>query len=144
MWKLFCLQWEDNLVYSVRYGKVLNDDKSAFFPSCTSCGQCVTTCLFSSVWWITMSTLGSYVWSLFLKLLISLTQPTFYLWRFGLCQRPSSKFIRRSIINSCSGSCYDSDARWQEIGRTCGSACSCPRPGSRIPPFEYVLTLWSI
>jgi len=21
---------------------------------------------------------------------------------------------------------------WQEMGRTCGLACSCPRPGSRI------------
>ena len=45
----------------------------------------------------------------------------------------SETFIRRSLFNSSSGSCNDrpSDATWQEIGRTCGSACSSPRPGSR-------------
>jgi len=54
----------------------------------------------------------------------------------------SETFIRRSLFNSSSGSCDNSDATWQEIGRTCGSACSCPRPGSRIAVllFEYVLT----
>jgi len=41
-------------------------------------------------------------------------------------------FIRRSLFSSSSGSCHDRDATWQEIGRTCGSACSSPRPGSRI------------
>ena len=32
---------------------------------------------------------------------------------------------------------------WQEIGRTCGSACRCPCPGSRIvvPSSKYVLLL---
>jgi len=42
----------------------------------------------------------------------------------------SETFIRSSLFNSSSGSCHDSDATWQEIGRTCGSACSSPRPGS--------------
>jgi len=41
----------------------------------------------------------------------------------------SETFIRRSLFNSSSGSCHDSDATWQEIGRMCGSACSSPRPG---------------
>jgi len=36
------------------------------------------------------------------------------------------------MINSFSGSCHSSDGMWQEIGRTCGSAYGCPRPGSRI------------
>jgi len=44
----------------------------------------------------------------------------------------SETVIRRSLFSSSSGSCHDSDVTWQEIGRTCGSACSCPRPGSRI------------
>ena len=40
------------------------------------------------------------------------------------------------MINSSSGSCHDSDATWQEIGRTCGSACIAalvplPRPNLR-------------
>ena len=74
------------------------------------------------------------------KLPISLTQPTFLPLTI---QSLSETFIRRSMINSSSGSCHDSDATWQEIGHTCGSECSCPRPGSRIvvPPFEYVLLL---
>ena len=46
-------------------------------------------------------------------------------------QSLSETFIRRSLFKSSSGSCHDSDATWQEIGRTCGSACSCPRPGSK-------------
>jgi len=37
-------------------------------------------------------------------------------------------FIRRSLFSSSSGSCHDRDVTWHEIGRTCGSACSCPRP----------------
>jgi len=41
----------------------------------------------------------------------------------------SETFIRRSLFNSPSGSCHDSDVTWQEIGRTCGSARSSPRPG---------------
>jgi len=51
--------------------------------------------------------------------------------------------IRRSLFNSSSGSCHDSDATWQEIGRTCGSACSFLRPGSRTASLlsEYVLPL---
>ena len=52
------------------------------------------------------------------KLLISLTQPTFLPLTF---RSLSQTFIRRSMINSSSGSCHDSDATWQEIGRTCGS-----------------------
>jgi len=74
------------------------------------------------------------------KLLISLTQPTFLPLTF---RSLSETFVRTSTINSSSGSCQDSDATWQEIGRTCGSASSCSRPGSRIvvPPFEYVLPL---
>jgi len=31
---------------------------------------------------------------------------------------------KKLFNNSSSGSCHDSDATWQEIGRTCGSACS--------------------
>ena len=55
-------------------------------------------------------------------------------------------FVRRGLVSSSSGSCQGSDATWQEIGRTCGSVCSCPRPGSRIAILlsEYVLPLWSI
>jgi len=34
------------------------------------------------------------------------------------------------MINSSSGSCHSSDGMCQEIGRTCGSACGCPRPSS--------------
>jgi len=36
------------------------------------------------------------------------------------------------LFNSSSGSCHDSDATWQEIGRMCGSTCSSPHPGSKI------------
>jgi len=51
----------------------------------------------------------------------------------------SETFIRRSLFNSSSGSCHDSDTTLQEIGRTCGSACSSPRPSSKITVlFEYV------
>ena len=34
---------------------------------------------------------------------------------------------------------------WQEIGRMCGSVCSCPHPGSldAVPPFAYVPPPWS-
>jgi len=55
----------------------------------------------------------------------------------------SETFIRRSLFNFSSGSCHDSDATWQEIGRTCYSACSSPRPGSRtaVRLSEYVLIL---
>jgi len=52
------------------------------------------------------------------KLLFSLTQPTFLPLTF---RSLSETFIRRSMIKSSSGSCHDSDATWQEIGRTCGS-----------------------
>ena len=38
----------------------------------------------------------------------------------------SETFIRKkNLLISSSGSCDDSDATWQEIGCTCGSACSC-------------------
>ena len=49
-------------------------------------------------------------------------------------------FIRTSLFSS-SGSCHDRDVMWQEISCMCGSACSCPRPGSRIvvPVSDYVL-----
>jgi len=55
----------------------------------------------------------------------------------------SETCIRRSLFNYFSGSCHDSDGTWQEIGRMCGSACSSPRPGSRIAVllFEYALPL---
>jgi len=55
----------------------------------------------------------------------------------------SETFIRKKLLISSSGSCDDSNPTWQEIGCTCGSACSCPRPGSRIvvPLFEYALPL---
>jgi len=54
-------------------------------------------------------------------------------------------FIRRSLFNSSSSSCHDRDVTWQEIGRTCDSSCSCPRPGSRIVVHlsEYVPLLLS-
>ena len=56
-------------------------------------------------------------------------------------------FIRRSLFSSSYGSyfCHDRDVKWQEISRTCGLACSCPRLGSRIvvPLSEHVLFLWS-
>jgi len=57
-------------------------------------------------------------------------------------QSLSETYIRRSLFSS-SASCHDRDATWQEIGRICGSACSCPCPGSRIviPVFECVLLL---
>jgi len=75
------------------------------------------------------------------KNFITSTQPTniFTLTFWSL----SETFIRRSLFNSCSGSCHDSDAMWQEIGHMCGSACSSPRPGSRIAVLlsEYVLPL---
>ena len=55
----------------------------------------------------------------------------------------SETFIRRSLFNSSSGSCHDSDATWQEIARTCGSACSSRHPGSSTAVLlsEYVLPL---
>jgi len=52
---------------------------------------------------------------------------------FGLYQRPSSEeACSEKLVDSSSGSCDNSDATWQEIGRTCDSVYSCPRPGSRI------------
>jgi len=74
---------------------------------------------------------------------ITSTQPTFFTLTF---QSLSETFIRRSLFNSSSSSCHDSDATWQEIGCTCGSACSSPRPSSRTAVFlsEYVLPIWSI
>jgi len=55
----------------------------------------------------------------------------------------SETFIRRSLFSSSSGSCHDRVSTWKEIGRTCGSACSCPRPGSTIvvPLSEH--TAWA-
>jgi len=40
-------------------------------------------------------------------------------------------------------SCHDSDAKWQEIDRMCGSACSSPCPGSKIAvlPIEHKLSV---
>ena len=37
---------------------------------------------------------------------------------------------QKKVFNSSSGPCRGSDVTWQEIGRTCGSVYSCPRPGS--------------
>jgi len=55
------------------------------------------------------------------------TTDIFTFWCFGLYQT----FIRRSLFSSAS--CHGSDATWQDIGRTFGSACSCPRrPSFRI------------
>jgi len=73
-------------------------------------------------------------WLIIAKNTITSTQPTFLPW------------VSRSLFNSSSGSCHDSDATWQEIGRTCGSACSSPHPDSRIAVLlsEYILPLWSI
>ena len=49
----------------------------------------------------------------------------------------SDTFVRRSLFSS-SGSCDGSDVTWQEIGRMCGSVCSCPHLGSleRRPSFR--------
>jgi len=58
------------------------------------------------------------------KRLLARHNQTFLPWHFSL-------FIGRSLFTS-SGSCHDRHATWQEIGHTCGSECSCPRPGSRI------------
>jgi len=53
----------------------------------------------------------------------------------------SETFIRRSLFNSSSGSCHDSDGTWQDISRTCGSACSSPHPGSMKP--SCIKSVWA-
>jgi len=57
----------------------------------------------------------SLVGKLLHKFQISLTQPTFLRLTF---RSLSEAFIRRSMINSSSSFCHDSDLMWQEIGRT--------------------------
>ena len=54
-------------------------------------------------------------------------------------------FVRRGLFTTSSSSCPGSDETWQEIGRMCGSVCSCPHPGSlnAVPPFGYVPPPWS-
>ena len=42
----------------------------------------------------------------------------------------SETFAWRSLFSSSSSSCHGSDVTWQEIGRMCGSVCSCPHPSS--------------
>ena len=77
---------------------------------------------------------------------ITSAQPTFLPRHFGLYQRPSSEeACSEELVDSSSGSCHNSDATWQEIGRTCDSVYSCPCPGSRIVVtlFECVLPLRS-
>jgi len=44
-------------------------------------------------------------------------------------------FIGRSLFSS-SGSCHDSDVKWQDFSRMCGSECSCPRPSSTFVRFS--------
>ena len=82
-------------------------------------------------------------WLVVTKKTITSTQANIFTLSF---RSVPETFIGRSLFSS-SGSCHDRDATWQEIGRTCGSACSCLRPGSRrtiVPLSEYVLPLWSI
>jgi len=43
----------------------------------------------------------------------------------------SETFVRGSFFSSSSNSCDNSDVTWQEIGRVCGSVCSCSHPGSQ-------------
>jgi len=50
----------------------------------------------------------------------------------------SETFVRRSLFNSSSGSCHDSDATWQEIGCTCGSA---KRQGKNVGCVEVIVFL---
>ena len=66
------------------------------------------------------------------------TQPIIiYLGGFGLYRRPSSE----EVFNSSSSSCYGRVATKQEISRTCGWACSCPRFGSSVVDHfsEYII-----
>jgi len=53
-----------------------------------------------------------------------------------------SVFIRRSLFSSFFGSCHDREVTWQEIGRVCGSACSCRHRGSRIVVPLSVPVFW--
>ena len=59
--------------------------------------------------------------------------------RFNRYQRPLSE------VASSSRSCHGNDVTWQEIGRMCGSVCSCPHSGSlnAVPPFGCVPPPWS-
>jgi len=41
-----------------------------------------------------------------------------------------------SLLNSSSGSCHGRVVTWQEIGRTCGRVCSCPRFDSSLEETE--------
>ena len=53
----------------------------------------------------------------------------------------SETFVRRSLCSSSSSSCHGSDVTWQEIGRMCGSVCSCHHHGSlnAVPSFNKLL-----
>ena len=51
------------------------------------------------------------------------TQPDIF--SFDVLVSARETFIRRSLFSSSSGLCHDRDVMWQEIGRMCGSACSC-------------------
>jgi len=53
----------------------------------------------------------------------------------------SETFIGRSMFSSSSsyGSCYDRDAMWQEIGRTCGSALVPVQGSSSLFPNMYCI-----
>jgi len=45
------------------------------------------------------------------------------------------------LFSSSSGSCHGSDATWQEIGRVCGSVCSCrvnKRPSFLLDAFRFL------
>ena len=74
---------------------------------------------------------------------INSTQPTFLPLMFWSLVET---FIRKRLFSSSSGSCHDSDATWQEIGHTCGAACSCLHSSSRIiiRLSEYVQLLFML
>ena len=57
----------------------------------------------------------------------------------------SARDLHQKKVVSSSSSCHGGYVMWQEISHTCGLACSCPHPCSRIvlPLSEHVLLLWS-
>jgi len=82
--------------------------KSEFFSSHFCICKVTETNEVYAEWFWNYETYSS-VGKLLYKLLISLTQPTFLPLS---CRSLSETFIRRSMINSSSGSCHDSDATW--------------------------------
>ena len=60
---------------------------------------------------------------------VTSTQPTYLPFDVSVSIRD---LHQKKFVQFLFGSCHDSDATWQEIGRVRGSACSCPRPGSRL------------